>query len=323
MVDGDIYARDRLDGEPRLLVGGATLDVFPVFARDGSKFAYVRIDRAETATEPELARLFVANPDGTGQRVVFGPTTIRDLAWSPRSDSLAVIDEVDGVRRLSVVDVTTGAVRNIPFDGKPESRVMWRPDGAELVFQRSIGYTTSFIGVRPDGTNLRVLSGKTHIDETGNAVITPDGKTLVYTNYGVTVNVMVLDLATGGIRIFGSNLPRLGPGYAHAGNVQLSADGKLVFGRYWAEDFDGAEINHQIWVASIETDGADGVAVSPVIRGQSGSDPFLVAPAPDGTQVVVHHQGTTETWVHDLSGGGQRTVDWGNFSDTDWQRLAP
>jgi Tol biopolymer transport system component len=325
MADGDIYARDQVDGPARLLVGGDTLDVYPFFSRDGSNVAFFRIDREGTETTPELARLFVAGPDGSGARALFGPTSFVDAAWSPTGDELAIVDELDGARRLSIVDVATGAARRIEFDGEPTGRILWRPpDGGELVFQGTTGFTTSFIAVPADGGDARVLSGGHHIAPTDNVVLTPDGKTLFYTSFSSTVNVVMLDLETGELKTYGRNLPDLGPGYVHNGNVQLSADGsKVIFGRYWDEDQGAQLMNHQVWAASIEGDGSDGVPIGPVLRTQSGRNPLLVLLAPDGTQVLVHHLETEDTWVTDSAGGGEREVDWGSFFDTDWQRLAP
>ena len=76
-------------------------------------------------------------------------------------------------------------------------------------------------------------------------------------------------------------------------------------------------------MASSGGDGSDGIPISEVVRSPSGQDPFLVLLAPDGSQVLVHHRGTEDRWLTAFPGGDQRTVDWGSFDDTDWQRVAP
>ena len=327
MVDGDIYARAGIDGPAQVIVGGDALDVYPFFARDGSRFAFFRIDREGTDTLPEIARLFVADPDGTGQRVVFGPASFLDAAWSPNGDELAVLEEIDGDRRLSIVDVDTGSARTLPFEGEILGRVFWRPpDGHELVFlARPSLLAPGFYAMGADGTAPRRISGEgTTIRETNNIALTPDGRRLVYSSFDDVITIRLVDLETGDVQVFGRNMAPLGPGQVHAGGVQISADGKtLVFGRYWDEDFQEERINHQIWTASIDGDGSDAVPISPVLRTQSGRDPFLVLLAPDGSQVLVHHLDTEDSWITDFAGIRQQEVDLGSFYDTDWQRMAP
>lgn len=325
MVDGDIYSRAGIDSPPRLVVGGDELDVYPLFARDGSKFAFVRIDREETETEPEISRVFVADSDGSNARAVFGPTTLIDVAWSPDSSELAILEDVRGATRLSIVTTATGSATVVPFEGQIIGRVLWRPpDGRELVFLAEVEGRRSIYVAAEDGSSPRSLTGGRQIPVTSNMALTPDGKSLYYMNMAGTFDIRVISIDTGDLRVFGGSLPPLSPGPVHAGNVQVSADGsKVVFGRYWDGENEENLINHQLWMASTAGDGADGIAISAVIRSQGGMDPFVVLLSPDGSQVLVHHRGTTDTWVTDFPGGSQRTVDWGSFDDTDWQRMAP
>jgi hypothetical protein len=324
-VDGDIRARDVIDGAERVLIGGEGFDVFPIFSRDGSTLAFLRIDPETRGTPAEAVTVYVANPDGTAARAVFGPTILRDLAWSPAGDELAVLDEVDGTSRLSIVAIDDGAARVVEFNGSIIGRVQWRPpDGRELVVLAEVDGLRSFYVAASDGTGQRSVTGGRHIPTTTNVALTPDGKSLVYMHMELPFGIRVLDLESGDVRVFGRSLPPLGPGTVHAGGVQVSADGKtLVFGRYWDEDFEAGVINHQIWAASLENDGADGVAVSPPSRSQAGVDPNLVLTSPDSGQIVVHRLETTDTWITDFPGGEMRMVDWGSFFETDWQRLAP
>lgn len=327
MVDGDIFLRDTLAGEPRLIIGGDALDVYPFFALDGSKLAFVRVDREATGTQPELARLMVAKPDGTEARAVFGPTTLLDAAWSPNGNELAVADTFNGGTRLSIVNATTGAVRELPFDGELLGRVFWRPpDGRELVFlARGNLAVPGFYALSVDGTGSRRINGEaTLIPDTDNIEVTPDGKSIVYMHLSDVFTIRLVDIDSGQVSVFGRKLPPLTPGPAYAGGVNVSPDGtKLVFGRYWDGDPVEDVINHQLWAASLAADGADAVAVGPVIRSQGGVDPFLVQLAPDGSQILIHHLETDETWVRDYSGKDIQSINWGVFYDTDWQRIAP
>jgi len=324
-VDGDIHARDVVDGAGRLLIGGDGVDVSPFFSRDGSTLAFLRIDPETLGKPDEAVTVYVANPDGTGARAVFGPAILRDVAWSPTGDELAVLDDLGGESRLSIVAVDDGATRVVEFDGSIIGRVQWRPpDGRELVFLGESDGHRSFYVAATDGTGQRSVTGGRHIPVTTNVALTPDGKSLVYMHMDLPYGIRVLDLETGELRVFGRNLPPLGPGTVHSGGAQISPDGAtLVFGRYWDEDFSAGLINHQIWAASLASDGADGVPISPVLRSPSGEDPNLVLMSPDGTQILVHRLETTDTWVTEFPGGDMRMVEWGSFYDTDWQRLAP
>jgi Tol biopolymer transport system component len=327
MVDGDIYLRDAIDGQPRLVIGGDALDVYPFFALDGSKLAFIRVDREGTDTAPEIGRLFVAKADGTDAHAVFGPTTLLDAAWSPTGGEIAVVDDADGTRQLSIVDVASGEIREIPFDGTILGRVFWRPpDGHELVFlARTNLLAPGFYTLATDGTAARrITSEGTTIPETGNIELTPDGRSIVYMNMSQAFNIRLVDIESGQISVFGRELPPLTPGPAYAGGVQVSPDGtKLVFGRYWDGDGVANLINHQLWAGSLASDGADAVAISPVIRSQGGVDPFLVQLAPDGSQILINHLETDETWVRDYAGRDVDSINWGIFYDTDWQRTAP
>ena len=84
---GDLYTRDFTTGAETLLVGGPEQDVYPMFSRDGLSLAWYRLESNESLG----ATLMVANADGSEARALFGPRLIDVAAWSPTSDSLAVI----------------------------------------------------------------------------------------------------------------------------------------------------------------------------------------------------------------------------------------
>ena len=111
-------------------------------------------------------------------------------------------------------------------------------------------------------------------------------------------------------------------GAAHAGAPQVSADGKqLVFGRWWGAD--STTIVHQMWTASLDGDGSDAAPVGRPFRTPGGVLPFVYTSSPDGTQIVVHRTGSSETWSTNLQGAGLQALDIGDFEWIDWQRLAP
>ena len=85
--DGDIYVLDAATGYEQLIVGGNAADVAPVFSRDGTHIAFLRLD----PVDEDQATVFLVAPDGSNLRALFGPELIHSGAWSPSSDRLAVV----------------------------------------------------------------------------------------------------------------------------------------------------------------------------------------------------------------------------------------
>jgi Tol biopolymer transport system component len=322
----NLYLRDPATGTISELAASADFDVFPFFARDGSKLAYFKIDAATAETPNELGSLYVSELDGSDPRALLGPEKLRWASWAPNSQSLAVLTNVGQKGQLSIVGLD-GSRRVLELDVDVEGWVDWRPpDGRELVF-RGRDTTMGFFTVGVDGTGLtRIPIVGSTVTADGDVAVTPDGEQVVYSWIDDTLEIRIVDIDAGTLRVFGTRLPvpEGGPGAGpqHLGAPQLSTDGaKIVFGRYWNGGDDG--INHQIWVASLAGNGEDAVAVSPVVRAAHGVNPFLVLLSPDGSQILVHRYETDLTWISDGNGLNRREVNWGRLYDLDWQRLAP
>jgi dipeptidyl aminopeptidase/acylaminoacyl peptidase len=112
--EGDIYVVDPPDGEPRLLVGGPTEDVAPLWSPDGQRLLFVRVDGS---TETLLVT------DATGRPpTALDPEPLRDLqgmAWSPDSKMVAVTYG-DGLSTLQTISFLDGDGNGeVAFDGGP------------------------------------------------------------------------------------------------------------------------------------------------------------------------------------------------------------
>lgn len=327
LADGDIYTRDLESGEQKLVIGGTTDDVFPLFSRDGLSLAFIRL----APEGDDTADLMVSNADGTAVRSLLGDAVFDGLAWSPDSTEIAVIHtSPDGSRVLSLVPTDGSGATALELPVEPAGDVLWRPpDGSELIFQARDGERRAIYGVRPDGTGFRQVSDPSTIGAfSGPYEVTADGSEMFFTRIDTDFrpSVRVLDLETGEQRAFGEALPPP-PDWdgklALTGSPSISADGEsVVFGRYWNEA--NGLVNHQLWIASVHGDGSDAVPLGPVHRSRSGHNPFYQAFAPDGTAVLVHTTDTSETWIADPTDGSVQAIDWGEVHDPpSWQRRAP
>lgn len=323
---GDLYTRDFTTGAETLLVGGSATDVFPTFSRDGLSLAWFRLE----PDEADGATLMVANADGTAARSLLGPALIDSMAWSPTSDAVAVISAPAGAERtLSVVPIGSGEeARTIELPVVPKGSVEWRPpDGRELIFLAADGVRHAIHAVGVDGSGYRQVSATGGVYSfTGSYHLTPDGSRMLYADTSGVVEIRILDLETREERIFGAELPPppdFDGGLQHHGMEAILPDGEtILFGRYWNES--GELIDHQLYVGTIDADGADAVAVGPVHRSQSGHNPFWTTVSPDGAVILIVENDTFVTWVARPDGGAPEQVEWGELADPPaWQRVAP
>ena len=81
---------------------------------------------------------------------------------------------------------------------------------------------------------------------------------------------------------------------------------------------------HQVFVATLASDGADAVPVGTLHRSAGGNNPFAYGFSSDGGKVLIWHNDVEETWLADPAGGAPEPLDWGPILDSPtWQRLAP
>ena len=312
-ADGDLYARDPATGEVTNVVVTREYDVSPIFSRDGTKLAFIRL--SEGGEPPE--ELMVANVDGSDVRRLVGPEAGLDWwDWSPNGKVIAFISFVGGARTLSVVGVEGDRVRRtieLPFS--PEY-VLWRPpDGSELIF-RGVEPGSDRNGIyasRPDGTGLRPItsSDRDSRSHLGLYAASHDGRLLAYTSFDEadTLRIHLVDLDTREDRTL------IGP--THEGYAVFSPDGaRLAFTRY--SDERAGMTTAQAFVAKV--DRADAVSVGPGVRIPTGRQALYYDFAPDGTKVFVTHREESQTWLVDVTGGPGEDVPWTSGDLPGWQR---
>ncbi len=127
--------------------------------------------------------LYLVQSDGSGLRPIGPPTVDGPTRFSVSPDGTKVAYTVGAANhgQIHVVDVDTGADRQVVFDGTPaDLRPHWSPDGTRLVFERYSGSTYQLMVGSPDGGPVTAI-GPMRPDKTGGAEVqfSPDGASIV------------------------------------------------------------------------------------------------------------------------------------------------
>jgi dipeptidyl aminopeptidase/acylaminoacyl peptidase len=134
--DGDIWTVDPVTGERLAIVTGPATDLAPRWSRDGTRVAFLR------EVIPREHLLVVAN--GNGSDVVesgasFVDADIDSIVWSPNGRWVAVAAGPATGRTMSLIETSTGEVRELDTPDI-DVEMYWRPpDGRQLMYVRAIG----------------------------------------------------------------------------------------------------------------------------------------------------------------------------------------
>jgi Tol biopolymer transport system component len=327
---GDILTIDPVSGVSSVLVGGPTVDGYPVVSLDGTRVAFVR----ETSAGQQLFAVDVAGGDPiplTGKPL----QEIVDVAWSPDGKAIAFIAVEGDVSSLWIARSDGSDAKRIDL-GTDLSVALpqWRPPaGDELLLVGSTspaeallpqyGYRDLFGGFEdPTASNIGLYL--INADGSDLRPITPtsagkfDYGLVVWTPAGDRILTQTMDRAGYiKVRVLGADGGLLGTIEPTSGvmtvNPVVSPDGRRVA---YADMTDA-----EGWTIRTETlDGsAESVETGATFPGIAASFSW----SPDGNQLIVTHHFSKETWLFDADGGPGQRATWTDPGSNAWQRVAP
>jgi dipeptidyl aminopeptidase/acylaminoacyl peptidase len=314
-ANGDINVSAADGTNTRPLITGPTVDHGPWFSHDGTRFVFAR------EAGPDVT-IMLARADGSDVRQL--TPQLGGMDWyefSPDDKRLVVVHTVDGRQTLSVLDIDTQAMRDLPIpDLQVMYLVLWRPpNGDELYFTaRPSRFALSQAGlyaIRPDGTGFReVLPPRPDQAQYQNLDVSADGAQLAYWQYeqdAVAARshayVHLLDLRTGVDRRM-----TFDPTNDDESLLKFSPDGRTAA----IIVATGGRIRLQL----VDLTGA--AAPRHVGPDLPSTDNLGFGFSPDGKQVVIAFDNAAPTFIDVPT--GRVTIGptvWQVFSS--WQRLAP
>jgi Tol biopolymer transport system component len=325
-ANGDIFRIDPRTGDRSPVITGSSFDFGPTFARDGTKFAFLR-GAPSPCGKPDCGLiLVVANTDGSGvMEITPGQPGLDWFDWSPDGRRIAFLSSMSGRsgHLLNIVDVDGTGLTTLDL-GRPVNQLSWLPpDGTEILFRGEQlldrDPPPGIWAVQPDGSGLRAVSTRPALDSNdfNDVAVSPDGTRIAYRDVafkgGRRFRIRVLDLRTDVDRI----LPEA-PGSAGEGGPGFSPDGRSIVYLRWASDD-----STQLVVAPV--DGSSfGVTIGP--SGPFGPDGPTINNygfAPDGTAVVANYDAEKVARLMPLDGSPPIVLARGELALATFQRLAP
>lgn len=235
----DIYVMNSDGSGRRRLTLSPQRDGDPVWSPDGGRLAFVRVQGGRSD-------IYVVNADGSELRRLAHAITFRLLpgsssgfgahpAWSPDGRKIAFMSNRDGKDDIFVVNADGSGLRNLTrsrgnyykrFWWFSSDAPMWSPDGRKIVFRSDRLYHTpagtreggpddlnaelrrrrydEIYVVGADGSGVRRLTRNSRSD--GAPLWSPDGRKILFTRSGGSVDVYVMNADGSGQR----NLTRSG-----------------------------------------------------------------------------------------------------------------
>jgi TolB protein len=195
-VDGntDLYAVSSAAGEPRRLTRDPAEDTLPRFTPDGTSVVY----SSKKSGSWQVWRMPAAG--GEARRIRANGATEYQADVSPDGARLAFLTDLGGPERLVVMELETGAVRDLVRHGRRTifGNPHWSPDGSRIAFSSNWKVGHQIYVVEVASAEARRISPLT----SGGCEprFSRDGRHVVYVSrghMGSTSRLVEHDLATG------------------------------------------------------------------------------------------------------------------------------
>jgi dipeptidyl aminopeptidase/acylaminoacyl peptidase len=347
--DGDIYVGDPETALETPIVAGPEIDLDPVFSPDGTRIAFLRVDRPwSDAGPPSDAAIVVVRPDGSDERVItpegFAGGRVAGFAWLPDSASLVVyhdrprpegsgwffgdlsLFDTDGVNEPRPLPL---ALCNQQFTCDGLGGIFRPPTGDRVLFSGGEGCEPPrevcahpLVVMDPDGGNLEVLIDASRAADLGiadptSASWSPDGSMITFGEHRrdrSPIYVMNAD---------GTGLRRIAEGvWAHwfGGSPTFSPDGSRIAYERRDKDVDA--------IVTVVVDLETGVERE--LEATRSPSPFW-SWSPDGRSIlyrlIPEGAPATDLFTVDVETGASTALPWKLESedwglDSSWQRIA-
>jgi Tol biopolymer transport system component len=320
---GDIYIRDSLTSDPRLLVSGPSEQGGVLVSPDGRLMAYDNV-------VDDVNHAWVAGIDGSNPRQILDrPFTGLTFQWSNDSRSVVAITDSAGTYELWVAPADGSGAREIELEGLLPREATWDPIRPDVLLVRGENLENGqvdlfYVDVARDGRavmstidmpNGPVLYGGKW--EFVGIAFSPDGSTIAYAvpegdtseNAHFQTWLMARD-GTGARKVEGIVDETFNLSWP-----VFSPDGKSVAMESWFST-QGGGVNT---LAVAPTD----LSAPAILVGPSVEHSLLKSWSPDGTRLLVHAVDTGHVYSIDPVTRAYEQLPFDLDYVPGWQRLAP
>ena len=193
--DDDLYVMDADGRDVRRVFRKSAHRTEPTWSPDGERIAF-------HAQEPRWS-IQTATTNGTDVvKVVQAGSAGGNPSWSPDGKEIAFVDDVNDIRRIYIVELSSGRVRTFLSDEAPWMYTpTWSPTGNRLAFiwyRWGIGNGNAFFVAGRDESGLKQI-GKSAQVSLGPAAWSPEEDRLIGTELADNGNrqIVIVNIRTG------------------------------------------------------------------------------------------------------------------------------